>query len=58
MDEILRMVRDMDPEEAMAQMGRALQGLFSVMGEEARVAFVLDLVGESPADKVSSLVQI
>ena len=48
----------MDPEEALAEMAKALRGLFLVLDEETRTRFLLDLVGESQGDKVSSLVHL
>jgi len=58
MEEISKIVKEMDPEQALAQMGRALKGLFSALGEEARIAFLLDLIGEPERDKVTSLVHL
>jgi hypothetical protein len=58
MEDILKRVEAMDPEEAIDQLGRAVKALFSVLGEEARIAFLLDLIGESERDKVSSLVHL
>ena len=58
MDEIMKMVERMDPEEALAEMAKALKRLFLVLDEEARTRFLLDLVGESQGDKVSSLVHL
>jgi hypothetical protein len=58
MEQILKMITRMDPEEALAEMAKALRGLFLVLDEEARTRFLLDLVGESKGDKVSSLVHL
>ncbi len=58
MGEISRIIARMDPEEAMAEIAKAFKGLFSTLGEEARTQFVLNLVGESEGDKVSSLVHL
>jgi len=58
MEEIMKMVARMDPEEALAEMAKALRRLFLVLDEEARTRFLLDLVGESQGDKVSSLVHL
>jgi len=58
MEEIMKMVARMDPEEALAEMAKALKRLFLVLDEEARTRFLLDLVGESQGDKVSSLVHL
>jgi len=56
MEEMLKIATRMDPKEALAEAGRVLKVLFSVLDEEARSRFVLDLIGESQGDKVSSLV--
>lgn len=58
MDEILKMVKAMDPDEAMKQLGRAIKALFPALEEDARVTFLLDLIGESKRDKISSLVHL
>jgi hypothetical protein len=58
MEEILRTIARMDPERAMAEIAKALKGLFSTLGEDARTQFLLNLVGESEGDKVSSLVHL
>lgn len=58
MEEILRTIARMDPEQAMAEIAKALKGLFSTLGEDARTQFLLNLVGESEGDKVSSLVHL
>jgi hypothetical protein len=36
-------------------MGKAMKRLFTVLDEEARTRFLLDLAGASKGDKVSSL---
>ena len=38
--------------------GQALKSLFSVVTEDSRSRFLLNLVGESQNDKVSSLVHL
>jgi len=58
MEEMLKMASSMDPAEALAEVGKILKGLFSVLDEEARTRFLLDLIGESQGDKVSSLVHL
>ena len=58
MDEIIRVVERMDPEEALAEMAKALRRLFLLLDEKARTGFILALVGESKGDKVSSLVHL
>jgi hypothetical protein len=58
MEKILKVVESMEPGEALAEMARALKVLFSGLDEEARVRFLMDLIGESQDDKVSSLVHL
>ena len=58
MEQMLKIVGRMDPEEALGEIAEALRVLFSTLGEEARSQFLWDLMGESRGDKVSSLVQI
>jgi hypothetical protein len=58
MDEILTIVKRMEPEKALDEMGKALKSIFPVLSEEARGKFLLELVGESQEDKVSSLVHL
>jgi len=48
----------MEPEKALDDMGKALKSIFPVLSEEARGKFLLELVGESQEDKVSSLVHL
>lgn len=58
MKKILKIVGDMDPEEALVEISKVLKELFSTLGEEARSQFLWDLMGESRGDKVSSLVHL
>jgi hypothetical protein len=58
MDEMLKLVGRMDPEEALAEISKVLKVLFTALGEEARSQFLWDLMGESKGDKVSSLVHL
>jgi hypothetical protein len=58
MEEIYKIISRMDPEEAMAEIAKVLKALFSVLDEEARAGFLLELIGKSEGDKVSSLVHL
>ena len=58
MGEMLKLISRMDPEEALAEISKALNVLFSSLGEEARSQFLWNLMGESEGDKVSSLVHL
>jgi hypothetical protein len=48
----------MDPEDALKEMGPALKTIFPVVSEELRGKFLMELVGESQNDKISSLVHL
>jgi hypothetical protein len=58
MEEILKIAGRMDPEEALEEIAKVLEVLFSALGEEARSQFLWDLMGETRGDKVSSLVHL
>jgi hypothetical protein len=58
MEEMQEIIGRMDPEEALAEIAKALKALFSALGEEARTQFLLNLTGDSQGDKVSSLVHL
>jgi hypothetical protein len=58
MEELLKIVGRMDPEDALTEISKVLKVLFSALGEEARSQFLWELMGESRGDKVSSLVHL
>jgi hypothetical protein len=58
MEEMLKIVGRMDPEDALVAIAKVLKVLFSALGEEARSQFLWDLMGESRDDKVTSLVHL
>ena len=58
MEEIHKMLTSMDPEEALREIAKALNTLFSVLSEEVRVQFLLNLFGNPKDDKVSSMVHL
>ncbi len=55
---IRQIVDGMNPEEAAMEMADVMKGIFPILGEEARLSFVMNLVGESGQDKVASLVHL
>jgi hypothetical protein len=57
-DDILRAVAATDPEGALAALALAAGKLFLHLGEEARLRFLMDLMGEAEDDKVSSMVHL
>jgi hypothetical protein len=58
MDEILNIVNRMDPEHALTEVGKVVKSLFEAVPEESRSRFLLELVGGTQHDKVSSLVHL
>jgi hypothetical protein len=58
METLVDTIQRMDPEKALNEIGKALKSLFSVVSEDSRSRFLLNLVGESQNDKVSSLVHL
>lgn len=58
MNEILQLVNTLDPEEAAAKTAAALKHLLPLLGEEGRTRFIMDLLGETGEDKISSMVHL
>jgi|EPASupsiteSAE347_1022098.scaffolds.fasta_scaffold18532_4 hypothetical protein len=58
MEEIQKIIDRMAPEEALTGMAAVASKLFPQVSEEARLGFVVGLIGEAGADKVASLVQL
>jgi hypothetical protein len=58
METLVDTIQRMDPEKALNEIGKALKSLFAVVSEDSRSRFLLNLVGESQNDKVSSLVHL
>ena len=56
--ELQRIIEALDPEEALAALAAAVKKLFPVLGEEARLKFMVNLVGAAGGDKVSSMVHL
>lgn len=58
METLADTIQRMDPEKALDEIGRAMKSLFSVVSEDSRGQFLLNLVGDSQNDKLSSLVHL
>jgi hypothetical protein len=58
MNEIAKILSNMDPEDAATQTAAALKQLFPLLGEEGRNQFIMNILGESEQDKVSSMVHL
>jgi hypothetical protein len=57
-DQLQHLLDSMDPEEALAALAAAAKKLLPLLGEEARLNFMLRLVGAAGGDKVGSLVHL
>jgi hypothetical protein len=58
MNEIEKILNSLDPEEAVTQTAAALKQYLPLLGEEARNRFIMDLLGETGQDKISSMVHL
>jgi hypothetical protein len=58
METLADTIQRMDPEKALDEIGRAMKSLFAVVSEDSRGRFLLNLVGDSQNDKLSSLVHL
>jgi hypothetical protein len=52
------LVDRMEPDKAAAELARVMKKLFPLLGEEARLNFVRDLVEETGEDKLASMVHL
>ncbi|MGD8230254.1 MAG: hypothetical protein PVH82_15565 [Desulfobacteraceae bacterium] len=51
-------IDSMEPEKAAAELARMIKKLFPLLGEEARLSFIMNLVGDSGEDKLASMVHL
>ncbi len=58
MNEIEKILNSLDPEDAAAQTAKALKQLLPHLGEEGRNKFIMNLLGETGQDKISSMVHL
>ncbi len=56
--DVEKVIDRMEPGEAVAEMGEALKRLLPILDEEDRTRFVMNLVGDSGGDKLSSMVHL
>jgi hypothetical protein len=56
MQELLRVLKGLEPEEALAALAGAMGTLFAHVSEEARLKILLGLVGGAGDDQVASMV--
>ena len=57
-DKIQSLVTNMAPQEAASALSLVIKNLFPLLDEDARMRFVMNLVGDSGDDKVTSLVHL
>jgi hypothetical protein len=55
---ILELIEKLDPEKALKEISLAVRTLFPLLDQDARLNFVVSLIGEAGSDKVSSLVNL
>lgn len=53
-----KIVDKLEPEEALKEMAAIIKKLFPLLEEQARLDFVVSLIGDADTDKVSSLVHL
>lgn len=58
MNDIEKIFNTMDPEDAAEQTAAALKQLFPLLGEDGRNRFIMNLLGETGEDKISSMVHL
>jgi len=58
MNEIEKVFSRLDPDEAADQTAIALKHLLPLLGEEGRNRFIMNLLGETGEDKISSMVHL
>lgn len=57
-NKIQAFVNNMEPQEAASALALVIKGLFPLLDEDARIRFVMNLIGDSGDDKVTSLVHL
>ena len=57
-DKIQELVNNMEPQEAASALALVIKNLFPLLDEDSRIKFIMDLIGDSGDDKVSSLVHL
>ncbi len=58
MDELFEIISRMSPEEALSKITPILGRLLADLDKDARERFLMNLIGQSENDKVSSLVHL
>jgi len=58
MEALFKIISRMPPEEALSEMTTILERLLADLDEDERERFLMNLIGRSEGDKVSSLVHL
>ncbi len=58
MNEIFDIISRMAPEEALSEIAKVVERLLADLDSEARERFLMNLIGQSEGDKVSSMVHL
>ena len=58
MDELFKLISGMAPEEALWKITQVLGRLLKDLDDDARERFLMNLMGHSEGDKVSSMVHL
>lgn len=58
MEKLQKIIARMEPAKALAELAEAAKQLLTHLDEQARVDFVVSMIGESGRDKVASLVDL
>jgi hypothetical protein len=58
MNDIEKILTSLDPEDAATKAASALKKLLPLLGEEGRNRFIINLLGETGQDKISSMVHL
>jgi len=57
-DKIQELVNNVKPQDAAPALASVINGLIPLLDEDARIKFVMSLIGDSGDDKVTSLVHL
>ena len=58
MGKIKQLVDSMEPDEVAAEIAVIMKNVFPLLSEDARLKFVAGLAGDSPGDKLTSMVHL
>jgi hypothetical protein len=58
MEELLKIIANMAPEEALSKIATITQTLLADLDSDTRERFLMDLIGQSGGDKVTGMVHL